>query len=162
MAYLLDADVFIRARRDHYRFAVCPGFWEWLVRANDAARVFSIERIRDELARGNDRLVEWATALPPAFFQSPQAGTLAALPRVSGWVEAQPNYERQAIAEFLSCADYWLVAEALARGWIVVTHEVSAPGSRKRVKLPDVCAGMGVAHTSPFQMLEDEGARFVL
>ena len=32
MAYLLDSDVFIRAKNDHYGFDLCPGFWEWLER----------------------------------------------------------------------------------------------------------------------------------
>ena len=27
MAYLLDSDVFIRAKNDHYGFDFCPGFW---------------------------------------------------------------------------------------------------------------------------------------
>ena len=31
MAYLLDADVFIRAKNVHYGFDFCPAFWEWLV-----------------------------------------------------------------------------------------------------------------------------------
>ena len=31
MAYLLDADVFIRAKNLHYGFDFCPAFWEWLI-----------------------------------------------------------------------------------------------------------------------------------
>ena len=27
MAYLLDSDVFIRAKNDHYGFDFCPAFW---------------------------------------------------------------------------------------------------------------------------------------
>ncbi len=33
MAYLLDSDVFIRAKRDHYGFDFCPAFWDWLEQA---------------------------------------------------------------------------------------------------------------------------------
>ena len=29
MAYLLDADVFIRAKNLHYGFDFCPAFWDW-------------------------------------------------------------------------------------------------------------------------------------
>ena len=35
MAYLLDAAVFIRAQNLHYGFDFCPGFWDWLVEAED-------------------------------------------------------------------------------------------------------------------------------
>jgi hypothetical protein len=31
MAYLPDADVFIRAENLHYGFDFCPAFWDWIV-----------------------------------------------------------------------------------------------------------------------------------
>jgi len=37
VAYLLDSDVLIRAKNDHYGFDFCPGFWDWLEAANAAA-----------------------------------------------------------------------------------------------------------------------------
>jgi hypothetical protein len=49
MAYLLDADVFIRARNLHYGFDVCPAFWDWLIAGNAEEKVFSIERVGDEV-----------------------------------------------------------------------------------------------------------------
>ena len=42
MAYMLDADVFIRAKNLHYGFDFCPAFWDWLVRANAQELVFSM------------------------------------------------------------------------------------------------------------------------
>ena len=30
MAYLLDANVFIQARKMHYGLDFCPAFWDWL------------------------------------------------------------------------------------------------------------------------------------
>jgi hypothetical protein len=35
MAYLLDADVFIRAKNLHYGLDFCPAFWDWLIKQND-------------------------------------------------------------------------------------------------------------------------------
>jgi hypothetical protein len=52
MSYLLDANVFMTASRLHYGFDFCPAFWDWLVAANKAKRVFSIERVASELAAG--------------------------------------------------------------------------------------------------------------
>ena len=49
MAYLLDADVFIRAKNLHYGLVFCPAFWEWLVIENSAGRVCSIEKVGDGL-----------------------------------------------------------------------------------------------------------------
>ncbi len=44
MAYLLDSDVFIRAKNLHYGLDFCPAFWEWLVAAGADGRAVSIER----------------------------------------------------------------------------------------------------------------------
>ena len=30
MAYLLDSNVFIEAKRLHYGFDFCPAFWDWI------------------------------------------------------------------------------------------------------------------------------------
>ena len=50
---------------------------------------------------------------------------------------------------------------ALARGFTVATHEVTV-SSRKQIKIPDACIGLGVRHLSPFHMLRTERAHFVL
>ncbi len=44
MAYLLDANVFIQGKKQHYSMDFCPAFWDWLLHANANARVFSIKR----------------------------------------------------------------------------------------------------------------------
>jgi hypothetical protein len=43
----------------------------------------------------------------------------------------------------------------------VVTHEVPS-GSIRKVKIPNVCIGLGVKCVTPFEMLRRERARFVL
>ena len=58
-------------------------------------------------------------------------------------------------------ADYYLVAHALAGQHVLVTHEVFAASAR-RIKIPNVCLGMGVTFMTPYQMLRQERARFVL
>lgn len=153
MAYLLDADVFISAKRDHYRMNVCPGFWDWIAAANRAGILYSIKAVREDLTRGSDLLVSWARQQPKTFFLAPDAYVTSALETVTNWADSQ-NYNSEAISEFLSVADYWLVAHALASHYTVITHEVSAPNSKRRIKLPDVCNGVGVNWTNPFEMLE--------
>ena len=60
MAYLLDANVFISAKDLHYGFDFCPAFWDWLIKENLAGKVYSIERVGDELVAGDDELADWA------------------------------------------------------------------------------------------------------
>lgn len=58
--YLLDANVFIQAKRLHYGFDFCPAFWDWLLQQNQVGIVASIEKVADELHTGEDELSEWA------------------------------------------------------------------------------------------------------
>ncbi|WP_032114232.1 DUF4411 family protein [Candidatus Paracaedibacter symbiosus] len=160
MAYLIDSSVFIQAKNLHYGFDFCRAFWDWIVREHAAAKVLSIEHVSDELQAGQDELSTWASQLNAGFFVVPDATTLTAAARVSAWV-TQQSYEPAAISTFLQVADYWLVATALAGGHTVVTHEVPA-ASVKKIKIPNVCVGVGVAFMTPYQMLRREQARFVL
>ncbi|MGH8926320.1 MAG: DUF4411 family protein [Acidimicrobiia bacterium] len=162
MANVLDADVFIRAKNDHYSFETVPGFWTWLKNANANGDVFSIQRVRDELLAGDDDLTEWAKDRHDEFFLPPDPPLLAALSVVATWVTSEPRFTEAAVRTFLDSADYFLVGQAMTRDMIVVTHEVSAPQSRATVKLPDACTAMNVAYMSPFRMLKNENAVFVL
>jgi len=78
---------------------------------------------------------------------------------VSAWA-ASAGYRRGAVAEFLAAGDYFLVAQALSRSYVVVTHEEPAPLAQKKIKTPDACNAVGVRWISPFQMLRAEGVRF--
>ena len=160
MAYLLDADVFIRAKNLHYGFDFCPAFWEWLVAAGADGRAVSIEKVGDELAAGDDDLAIWAAERGDDFFLRPTPDVFTALGIVSRWVSSQ-QYEPAAVSTFLQVADYYLVAHALAHGYDVVTHEVASPSTR-RIKIPNVCIGIGIKCVTPFEMLRRERVRFVL
>lgn len=160
MAYLLDANVFIQAKNLHYGLDFCPAFWEWLLTENNHGRVFSIEKVGDEIEAGADELADWAVARGADFFLPADAALLTTLGAVSGWV-TQQHYEPAAVNTFLQVADYYLVAHALAHGHTVVTHEIPASSARK-IKIPNVCIGMGVRCITPFEMLRHERARFVL
>jgi hypothetical protein len=64
MAYLLDANVFIQAKNLHYGLDFCPAFWDWLIEANAANTVFSIEKVGDEVAAGaDDRAIGYRSCL---------------------------------------------------------------------------------------------------
>jgi len=160
MAHLLDANVFIQAKNLHYGLDFCPAFWDWLIEANTANTVFSIEKVGDEIEAGGDDLSTWVIARGPGFFLKPDARLLPALASVSAWATGQ-GYEPAAVNTFLQVADYYLVAHALAHGHTVVTHELATP-SIKKIKIPNACIGVGVKCMSPYEMLRLERARFVL
>lgn len=157
--YLLDANVFIQAKNLHYGFDFCPAFWTWLERSNADGRVFSIQAVADELKAGTDDLTAWAEARPD-FFLRPDATVVPSLQATSSWATGA-SYDPAAVTTFLQVGDYYLVAHAHAHGFTVVTHEIAST-SVKRIKIPDACIALGVAHMTPFAMLRAERARFLL
>ena len=160
MSYLLDADVFIRAKNLHYGFDFCPAFWEWLIQRNRSGQVYSIDRIRGELVAGADDLADWAQDRGDGFFLSPDASLFPALASVANWSTGQ-SYDQAAVSTFLQVADYYLVAQAYAGKHTVVTHEAPSASTR-RIKIPDACIGLGIKCLTPYEMLRNDRARFVL
>ncbi len=160
MAYLLDSNVFIQASNLHYGLDFCPAFREWLDETNQAGKVFSISQVLDELADGNDELADWAKSEGKEFYKETDAATLPKLAEVAEWVQTN-GYEPAAINTFLQIADYYLISYALVHGHTVVTHEVPANTTRK-IKIPNVCIGIGVGCINPYAMLRREGAKFIL
>jgi hypothetical protein len=160
MAYLLDANVFIAAKNLHYGLDFCPAFWDWLVAQNGAGMVFSIEKVGDEVQALADELSAWAMARGVGFFLQVGAPDLPALGAVGAWARGQ-QYEPAAVNMFLQVADYYLVAQAHAGGHTVVTHEIPS-ASKRKIKIPDACIGLGIRYVTPFEMLRRERARFVL
>ncbi len=160
--FLLDANVLIEAKRRYYRFGICPGFWECLAWHNSQGTLLSLDRVKAELQRGNDDLAEWADSVVPAgFFASTRhVGVENWFGEMVAWTQKQDQFFPQAKAEYAAGADPWLSAYAKEKSLIVVTHETLAPGSRNRVKIPNVCQAFGVEWIDTFDMLEGLGTRF--
>lgn len=162
MVYLLDANVFIQAKNLHYGFDFCPAFWDWLIQKNNEQIVFSIEAVCDELTVGDDSLSNWAKSNKKKLFLPPDHITVSKFPVVSKWAnDPSLKYEAGAINQFLRVADYYLVCHGLGHQMTIVTHEKSR-NSKKQIKIPDACQGLGVHFVNPFEMLRLEKANFVL
>lgn len=155
MAYLLDTNVLIAAKNDHYGFDFCPALWSWLDESNGAGVVRSVERVFDELIE----LSEWARARRP-FFLPLSAEDVRAVAEINRWSNDSPDYDPAAKAELAGAADSFLVAQAKAGNHTIVTHERISDG-RKRIKIRNAAAAHGVEWCTPFHMLRVERARFV-
>lgn len=164
MPYVLDTSVLIDAKDLYYGFELCPGFWEWLEREIAGGEVISIARVRAELLGREDQLAAWARKQPAGFFRDEDAGSAAAMTRVSDWAVGA-DFKDGAKRDFLAAADSALVAYALAYGHTVVTHEVHNAGNaneRKWIKIPTACLAFDVPSELAFPWLRRRGARFVL
>ena len=159
--YVLDTNVFIDAANAYYAFDLAPGYWDFLVQLFDSRHAVSIKSVYDELddASDDDPLKAWAKQNKQHFL-APDSRVVSCYQRVSAW--AIGNHQQSAVNEFLRVADSWIVAHALANQWVVVTHEKSAPTSKKRIKIPDACAACGVECLSLFEMLRQRGMSLAL
>lgn len=126
--FLIDADALIEAKNRYYAFDVAPGLWDWLDAAHDRGTACSIDAVRSELLEGADELAEWARARKD-FFRPMDEVTTRQFGPLTSWDQA----------------DCLLVAYGKAHGHTVVTHELSEPHRRNKVKSPDACIGRGVA-----------------
>jgi hypothetical protein len=90
----------------------------------------------------------------------PDEGLVTALGRLTAWATGQA-YEPAGVNTFLQVADSYLVAHALAHGHTVVTHE-RVSDSRRVIKIPNACIGIGIRFMNPYAMSRREQARFVL
>jgi hypothetical protein len=158
--YLLDANVFITASNLYYAFDLVPKFWSCLVDLAGQGRAVSIDRVRDELVNTNDRLSAWASSDYAFAFLSTRDDpeVLDAYRNLQGWAQSQKQYDRGALNEFAeaSCADAWLVAFAMAKGYTVATHEVYS-NCLWKVKIPNACKAFGVDYVDTFKMLRALG-----
>ena len=159
--YVLDTNVFIEAARRYYAFDIAPPFWESLVQNAANGRIYSIDRVKQELERGKDELTTWATSqFNDAFASTDEEDVIESYSEVISWVQAQEQFLDAAKADFAAVADGWLVAYAKAKGYIVVTHELPATDARSKVPIPNVCEALGVRYVDTFAMLRELGVRF--
>ena len=128
---------------------------------NKSKNVFSVEQVGREIRAGDDELSDRAKTRGNGFFLKPGASFPGAMARVSAWANSQ-HYRRAAVHEFLKAIDCYLVAQALSGKHVVVTNEVPAPESVRKIKIPDACDALRVQWTTPYEMLRKSGARFIL
>jgi hypothetical protein len=162
MPYLLDANILIQAKQQYYDFKTCPGFWDWLEEQHSEGNVFSREMVYDEIEAFGDELSSWAKNLKQSFFLAVDHDTNEAMKDVVATV-ASGSFELAAQADFLNCADPFLIACAKAKNLILVTHEKpNRPEQKRKVKIPTICQAVSVKYCNTFEMLGRENVAFKL
>lgn len=160
--FLLDANVLIEASRTYYSVRIAPTYWAWLADQHLAGNIASVASVRKEIDDGKvGHLTTWAATLPPTFWIQPSQPSIQAMTVITAWTMHPARlYTSAARQAFLREADYFLIAEARAANHTVVTREQSSPAAKKRVLIPDACAGVNVACASPFSVYESLGLQF--
>jgi len=157
--YLLDANVFISAKKGFLSLSLAPAFWTWIEQAHASGQLSSVDAVLGELSVFNDDLSRWANALPGGFFRRNDLFTAAELAKVTFWANNHQHYHPLAAHEFLRVADSALVAHGAATRGTVVTFDTPSK-KQDRIKVPDACRELGVKWIHPHQMLKAERVTF--
>ncbi len=157
--YLLDSNIFITSE-NHIPPDIFESFWRRLGETLESGTAVLHKAVADELRRKQDPLAEWIDGLSGIEAMAPGDETLEMYLEVCSWADRQ-GYTDLALREFKteSRADAWLCAEALASGLTLVTYE-KASNTLKKVKIPNVCKGMGIRCIGGFDFMRALGFRF--
>lgn len=159
--YVLDANVFIEAARRYYAFDLAPKFWESLKSHAQNGRVKSIDRVKVELNKGKDQLKAWANSqFGGAFASTDEVEINQKYGIIMNWVQSQGQFYDYAKAKFAKEADGWLIAYAMIKNCILVTHEVFSSDVKSKVPIPNVCQNFNVSCVDTFEMLRALSVRF--
>jgi hypothetical protein len=165
--FILDSSFFIQAHRASYPLDIFPGFWNKMKTLAENGVIISIDKVKDEIFTNDDELKTWiANNLPVHIFKDTQnIQVLNCYKQVIQWAQSRSSqYVQRAIADFmaLNSADAWLVAYAasLNEECFLVTQEVSAPGSKSSIKIPDVCIAFNIHYLNIIEMFRRIGETF--
>jgi len=161
--YVLDANVFIEAARRYYAFDIAKPFWDGLTNYAKKGELGSIDKVKDEIQKGNDDLKKWAESdFAKYFYSTQQSDLMNSYMKLVQWVQVQKQYTQKAKDIFMESnnADTYAIAFSLAYNLILVTHEVLSPEAQKRIPIPNVCEAFGIQYCDTFEMLRDMGFSF--
>ena len=163
--YVVDSNFFIQAHRASYPLDVATSFWSKVIQLAEDGKIISIDKVKNEIFKNEDELKQWCEInLPDNFFKD-TSGIIPQYSQVATWAASKSgHYLPNALAEFLDAdeADAWLIAHALVdpAGSVLVTHELSEPNRKNKVKIPEACIANGVQYCNTIEMLRQLGERF--
>ena len=168
MKYLLDSNFFIEAHRVYYPLDVVESFWITVKKLAEEDKIFSIDKVRNEIFRNEDKLTEWIKEnLPEQFFVSTETDELFfnCYTDVINWAVNETDYTDKAKDEFAEedKADAWLIAFAKCyanQEITIVTSEKSAPQKKSKIKIPDACKALNVPCIDTIEMFRQLEVKF--
>lgn len=134
--YVLDTNVFINMQR-HHPFDVFGSLWTKMADTIDTGTVISCNEVLDELAIGNDSLLQWAKQRNGAFVSS-GADVQHIVREILQQHPLLVTGTRKA-----NSADPFVIALAKLKNCTLVSEETRA-GAGQPVKIPNVCEAYGV------------------
>lgn len=147
MNYCIDTNIFIDAGERYYPPDIVPGFWKNLDGLIDAGRFKAPEMLLEELERKDDTWRQWVYDRKETLIVPMDLPQVEAVKRVMDVYQAQSSNVSRVTG------DPFFIGLALAQGLTIVTNESERKG---KVKIPKICAALGVPSISLLEMMRRE------
>lgn len=170
--FLVDTNTFITPYKTFYPFDFAPSFWDFLRDNIESGKITVLQKVFDEVIKGNDSLSEWLKDLSFTKIDHRTPDVLNAYGEVLHHIQCgvSPSglklYNEKALREWAdnSRADAWLVAAAMAKGYTLVSFEILNSGLGTNVcshpKIPDVADQFNVKCSNLYHMMRALGFLF--
>lgn len=148
MIYLIDSSCLMTASQTTYPFDVAISFWNKISSLAKQHRFYSIDKVQKEINENIDELSKWCkNTLPQDFFIMTDTNKVyIKYGELVNWASKKvknKEIKQTAFDKFTANdkADIFLISFALSNPlYTIVTEEISAPYSKKDIKLPDACS----------------------
>ena len=161
--YLLDSNIYIKAKNILYPFDLFPSFWDKILDFAKQGIIVITQEVYEEILEGEDELSNWLAENKSCFKnkKSSEEIVISCYSDIIQSVYDNAVYKVTAKNEFATVADSWIIAHAKAYGYTLVTEEKRVDlSSKKRVKIPNVCAEHGVKCIDLIDFLRETKVKF--
>lgn len=164
--FLIDANALLTPYRLYYAFDIAPSFWEKLAEAFNKKQIVLLDKVKDEVLKGDDDLSKWVKANEGIIdiCEYKTESVIANYQSVLQYIHTCGLYKEIALAAWApaNIADPWLIAAAKSNNYTIVTLEAPSGGLSKKTpnksaKIPDVARALGVKTISLFEMMRKIG-----
>ena len=151
--YSLDTSSPLNGRRDLLPPGTFVTLWDNIELMIAVGDIQCVDEVRNELAKRDDVIHDWAKSQPELFVplaadvQLAARDVLSVHPRLVG------------VGGGRNTADPFVIALARARNGVVVTEETLS-GNISKPRIPDVCGAMGVPWLNLVRFVQEQGWTF--
>jgi len=157
-SYWIDTDVYLQAANDVLAFDLAPEFWQLLEERAQQGIIGSPRHVCMELVElsgRDDEIARWAARQRDAgfLFHDPDDSVLEHYTEIADFINQ--TCDQSEGDRFLSGADPWVIAHAMAGGTVAVSQEKLAGENSKQVKIPNICVHFSVACIKTDALIRD-------
>ena len=157
MKYLFDTNIFITAKNTYYAMDIAKSFWKYLEKDAINDKIVIIDRVYEEIRKGNDELATWVKKVfSDKIIYSNKDIIIQNYAFIISSITSKELYPRRAQDEFAKVADSWLIAHAYQTNHCIVTNEKYAPNIKRKIQIPNICKLLNISYMDLFQFMRNE------